>query len=86
MLGIVASDGPDQVNIHVYLVVEMTFLLSCLSVHSQKLNIVHPEDVIDFENARIVRVFIIADVIGHLTAWYTANSAVTMVLLHIGCV
>ena len=86
MLGVVASDGPTTVNIHVYLVNEMTFLPSCLSVHSQKLNIGHPVDVIGFENARTIGIFIIADLISQLTAWYTADSAVTMLLFHIGCV
>lgn len=86
MLGFVASDGPTAVNIHIYLAIEMSFLPSCLSFHSQKLNIGHPVDVIEFENARIVGIFIIADVIGHLAAWCAADSAVTMVLFHIGCV
>jgi hypothetical protein len=62
----------------------MIFLPSCLSVHSQKLDIGHPVDVIEFENVRRIGIFLIADLIGYLTTWYTANSAVTMLLFHIG--
>lgn len=61
-------------------------LPSSLSVHSQKLDIGHPVDVIKLENVRRIGVFFIRDLIGHLTAWYAADSAVTMFLWHIGCV
>ena len=59
---------------------EESCLPSSLSVHSQKLDIGHPVHVIKFENVRTIGVFFVRDLIDHLTAWYAADGAVTMLV------